>query len=134
MNNLLKAVSAVQDKVEFLRRCGPSSNHMSVSVVGLAGERGISSESVSKALEIFADRGILSMTTWRNEVRREVNWYEWRDENFFYNPHNSNCVRLRLAQSDKQRKGTIHCTRSRQPDLGVCRRALRALGNRHRGF
>lgn len=98
MNDLNKALSVVWQKVDFLRKGGAGFNgHICVSVFALAGEFAVAPESFRRALGTFADAGILSLSTWRYDVWREVDWHEWRSEDFFHNPHDSNYVRLRLA-------------------------------------
>jgi hypothetical protein len=91
-----KAYRWVSEKAEFLRRRG-SGGHICVRVSEAVGELAIAPEWVREALEAFADFGILSMSTWRRDVWREVNWREWHNEDFFYNRDDSNYVHLRLA-------------------------------------
>ena len=91
----LRAFFAVREKVDFLHRTG--TDHICIRVYGLAGESGISPETVRESLESFAKRGVLSLSTWRNVPYREVNWREWQSEDFFYNRDDANYVRLRLA-------------------------------------
>jgi hypothetical protein len=93
-----EAYACLWDKVSFLRRGGAGSGgFICASVCGLAGELGISPESARKALQAFADSNIFSMSTWRYDLWREVNWSEWRSVSFFHNRDDSNYVRLRLA-------------------------------------
>jgi len=92
-----KAYAYLSQKVDFLRKNGTGAGFICTSVSSLAGELGISLESSRRALQAFADSGILSMSTWRYDLWREVNWREWRSVSFFYNRDDSNYVRLRLA-------------------------------------
>jgi hypothetical protein len=96
MNDWFKAFFAIQEKVYFLRKGGSDQIH--VMPYTLAGQLGVSQECLRSVLTHFADRGILSMRTWRWDALREVSWQEWRSEEFFYNRDDANYVRLRLAQ------------------------------------
>jgi hypothetical protein len=97
MSDLKKAIQAVSEKLDFLRKGGAGGGFICVSTYGLAGERQISPESVRMALKMYADFGLLSLSTWRHDLWREVNWREWRSEDFFFNRDDANYVRLRLA-------------------------------------
>ena len=92
-----KAYAWLFEKAEFLRKNGAGDGYICASVARLAGELGISLEAARRALMAVADSGVLSMSTWRYDLWREVNWSEWRSKDFFYNRDDSNYVRLRLA-------------------------------------
>jgi hypothetical protein len=96
--DLQKARDAVRQKVDFLRNqtSGPK-EYICVSVIALAGQLGVPPISVRYALADAADQRVLRMTTWRHDVQREVEWCESRERAFFYNPDDSNYVRLRIV-------------------------------------
>lgn len=94
MLDIIKAFTKIYESVDFLHKHG---GEVHIKPYTLAGELGVSHECVREALKRFASSGFISMSTWRWEVFREVNYNEWPTTEFFYNRHDANYIRLRLA-------------------------------------